>query len=125
MLRKDCKHYDLVQVRYPDTGKTVTYAFCRRYMRRESRMRAKDLCAHDCPSYAPTGLPKTRQTPAPRSECDQCFGRGRIRMGGCSLEHGHMTSCEDFGCLPLTVEKCPRCRGTGGSSDAVRIVKGK
>jgi hypothetical protein len=60
MLKKDCKYYDLVSVTYPDTGKTVWYAFCQYYKRRESRMQAKDLCASNCPLYEPTGVEKRR-----------------------------------------------------------------
>lgn len=61
MLKRDCKHYDLVSVTYPDTGKTVWYAFCQHYKRRESRMQAKDLCPADCPMYQPTGIEKRRR----------------------------------------------------------------
>lgn len=49
-----------------------------------------------------------------REQCGQCFGTGRIRTGGgCSLEHGISTTCEEYGCLPVTYGACSRCRGAG------------
>lgn len=47
-----------------------------------------------------------------RKECPKCYGSGRIKTGGgCTLEHGISTSCEDYGCPPITNEVCPACNG--------------
>ena len=51
--------------------------------------------------------------PASEKVCSSCYGRGKIRTGGCSLEHGISTLCEDFGCLPVRYETCPACDGEG------------
>lgn len=46
-------------------------------------------------------------------KCGLCNGTGRIMTGGCSMEHGISTSCEDFGCLPIGEMVCPTCDGDG------------
>jgi hypothetical protein len=46
-------------------------------------------------------------------ECRECSGEGAIRTGGCSLEHGITTSCEEYGCLPPGKRSCSVCSGRG------------
>lgn len=49
-----------------------------------------------------------------RERCNECCGTGRVKTGGgCSLEHGISTTCEEYGCLPVTYGECPRCNGAG------------
>lgn len=49
-----------------------------------------------------------------REKCQRCYGGGRIKTGGgCSMEHGISTSCDEYGCLPVTTEVCPLCNGDG------------
>ena len=61
MLKKDCEHYDLISVTYPDTGETVWLAFCDYYKRRELRMGFKDLCDPNCLMYESTGKETRRK----------------------------------------------------------------
>lgn len=53
------------------------------------------------------------EEPGSKQECSSCRGRGKIRTGGCTLEHGISTSCDDFGCPPIEDKKCPVCNGKG------------
>jgi len=46
-------------------------------------------------------------------QCARCGGTGEIQTGGCSLEHGHSTTCEEFGCEPLRKIVCPDCSRDG------------
>lgn len=46
-------------------------------------------------------------------KCPACYGRGKIRTGGCTMEHGINTFCDDYGCPPIIYEKCETCGGKG------------
>ena len=49
-----------------------------------------------------------------RQKCVRCSGAGQVKTGGgCCMEHGISTSCEEYGCLPVTYGECPNCGGTG------------
>lgn len=49
-----------------------------------------------------------------REKCPHCSGIGKIWTGGgCTMEHGISTSCEEYGCPPRTETKCPVCNGDG------------
>ena len=49
----------------------------------------------------------------PKQECPECLGMGKIRTGGCTLEHGITTTCEEYGCPPIEWITRPVCEGTG------------
>jgi hypothetical protein len=54
-----------------------------------------------------------QQIEGPMWKCQQCYGFGKTERAGCSLEHGISTSCEAFGCLPVSYVECTKCGGNG------------
>ncbi|MCP4367135.1 MAG: hypothetical protein GY797_03315 [Deltaproteobacteria bacterium] len=47
-----------------------------------------------------------------QEKCPECGGTGQVWTGGCSLEHGINTTCEEYGCLPRIEKSCSVCNGT-------------
>jgi len=44
-------------------------------------------------------------------ECPKCKGLGYVYTGGCTLEHGISTTCEEYGCPPRIREVRDVCKG--------------
>ena len=46
-------------------------------------------------------------------KCPRCYGTGKMQIGGCSMEHGINTTCDDYGCAPIETVPCRACGGSG------------